>query len=141
MRQLGGAFLAFTLLLTSIPHTFCLCGCSWLLRSDRGRLDQAATACPHCRHSSREANRGEADPQQPSSCECVQCSVKYVAPSTLASPDTTLLTWSFPFASAALPAGMLDSVNRLEQPAAERVASSLALPVRALPVWLERLLL
>ena len=142
MRRLLPILLAAVLAMAGIPHALCACGCSWPGRSESDAATRnRETSCPRCcQHQTRDEG-DEAPPAGPKPCRCGSCDERLAlvhqsaASGHLSSSDT----WQRVVDVAlSLPGGAAEAIS----PRADHPASiSFALPVRALPVLLGRLLL
>ena len=87
MRSCFNIAMAFVLVLPTMPHTLCACGCSGADVAEQ----QAPQGCPHC-----QPGPSEPTPQPPQPCECGNCDqIPVVAPSPpLTAPSPGLDAWN-----------------------------------------------
>jgi len=143
VRRLLSIALSFAMLLASLPHLLCPCGCGWLeaTASARGQ-EPVQPACPHCRSSHAERSQSPESPPQPQPCRCDHCGPPAaVLAAPVPAPALSATGERLPPCDAdavLLPAG---GTEVHASPAFAALAEVSTLPVRALPILLGRLLL
>jgi len=136
-------------LLAGLPHTFCACGCSWLLPDEARGCDversvaAASTACPHCEADPENANHLPAGPEGPKHCDCDACHslLAVTGDSATNAAAATNSAWRHSFSSQVLVQAGPSITDR------DSIGWTAALehrrrtlPVRAMPIFLGHLL-
>ena len=132
MRSCFNIAMAVVLVLATMPHTLCACGCS----SANVAQQQTPQGCPHC-----QRGHSEPTPQPPQPCECGNCDqIPVVAPSPpLTAPSPGLDTCS-EVVLAAAPAVLAARAEALSDYQATGPPGLSPHPSSALPILLGHLL-
>ena len=140
MRFVLPILLAAVVTTAGVPHALCACGCSWIGRSQtRAAAGNRATGCPHC-CGQKTQDGDETPPAGPKPCRCGSCDQRVAVVHRSAASGQSSSSdngWRVVDVPSSLPVVTAESISpRAHGPD----FSSLALPVRALPILLGRLL-
>jgi len=143
VRRLLSIALSFAMLLASLPHLLCPCGCGWLEATASARAQEPVhPACPHCRSSLAERSQSpEPTPSQPP-CRCDHCGPPpAVLAASVPAPALPATGERLPPCDAEAALLLAGGAEVHASPPLAALVEVSALPVRALPILLGHLLL